>query len=182
MPNKGWCLSNFGRTFLQFNSGNGAMSLKLGPNAHLMLYFFMLYEFHVVGVLYKRVVWVFYFLCCIFVLYEIVLDCVVLVLYACCKPKKNLVVLYCRVVFFRVWNVHVIFFTCVIIVLKFSTCGISCYICQYVESRVVFLRVWNFLTSCYIFLSVEFPCCIITRVELSFYIFSSYGISILYFS
>ena len=66
MPDKGWCLSDFGSAFLQLNTRNGAMPLNPSSKLPLYVVFVVLHEFCVVCILYnKHVVCVFYFLFCI---------------------------------------------------------------------------------------------------------------------
>ena len=77
MTDKGWHLSDFGSDFLHFNVTDGAIPLNPLPKHSYYVVFFVLYEFRVVYMLYKRVVCVLYFLCYISVLYVIFLACVV---------------------------------------------------------------------------------------------------------
>ena len=77
MPDKILHLSGFGSAFLHLIAGNGAMPLNPRSKRPTCVVFFVLYEFRVVCMLYKRVVCMLYFSSCIFpvvfsLLYEIV--------------------------------------------------------------------------------------------------------------
>ena len=92
-----------------------------------------------------------------------------------CRRVVKKYVLYCCVVFFRVWNFVLYISVCIIfvwyifcvwnLVLYISVCGISFYIFRRVEFRAVYFCVWNFVLyifaceiSSYIFPRVEFLC------------------------
>ena len=90
----------------------------------------------------------FYFSCCIFVLHEILLACVLFMLYACCKKIKiKKIVLYLSAcgtfsgivefggIFFRVWN-------------ALWYCGISCYIFPRVERVLVLWDLVLYFSAC----------------------------------
>ena len=131
MLDKGWCLYDFCSDFLNFNAGNGAMSLNPRPKLWPYLVFFLccmnfvLYAF-CINVLYLCCIFILYFLCCMKFSLPMLCSCFMRVVF-----KKRCVVLPCCIFLsvkflcyiFRVWNY----------VLYFPAYRISCYIFPLVE-------------------------------------------------